>query len=241
MRYQGHTSHRGADPPVVRLPFKPFNEDGAVRIYDGGFLPHWRQAGCTYFVTFRLADSLPHRVLEEWKYERKQWLAARGVDLRAMGWRRAIKMLSEQDRLLFERFFLGKLLTGLDEGHGECVLRLPEISQIVADSLWFFHATRLTMGDFVVMPNHVHALMTPLEGFELETILHSIKSFTAQQINSRLGRTGSVWMEESYDHVVRDSEELVRIQHYIRANPAKAHLPDTDFRLYEAEYDIEGD
>ena len=99
-----------------------------------------------------------------------------------------MKTLTKEDRRLFERHFVGKLFEYLDRGNGECLLRAPEISKIVADSLLFFDAERLDTGDFVVMPNHVHVLMTPHAGFELENVLHSIKSFTANHIN-RLGRT----------------------------------------------------
>jgi hypothetical protein len=45
--------------------FQPFNPDGELRIYVRS-LPHWRQPGATYFVTFRQGDSIPERVLAEW-------------------------------------------------------------------------------------------------------------------------------------------------------------------------------
>lgn len=221
-----------------RLPFKPFDEDGEVRIYYNGFLPHWRQDGCTYFVTFRLADSVPQSVLDEWTYERDAWLEARGVDLKVLSLSQAIKALSKEDRRRFERHFTGKLFEFLDRGQGECWLRDAEIGRAVSDALLFFNSERLDTGDFAVMPNHVHALMTPYAGFELEDILHSIKSYTANQINRRLKRSGTLWMEESYDHIVRDGEELLRIQSYIRANPQKANLKKSEYCLYEVEFDL---
>ena len=221
-----------------KLPFKPFDEQGEVRIYYNGFLPHWRQSGCTYFVTFRLADSVPQPVVNEWKHERDRWLAARGIDSRIPGWYQAFKTLAAEDRRTFERHFAGKLFEYLDRGHGACVLRDADISILVADSLMFFHGERLDTGDFVVMPNHVHGLLTPYPGFELEQVLHSIKSYTANQINRSIDRSGTLWMEESHDRIVRDAEELLRIQAYIRANPDKAKLPDGEFRLHQAEYDL---
>ena len=66
-------------PVPNRQPFVPFDECKAVRIYRRN-LPHWRQDGATYFVTFRLGDSLPRRVLDQWEYEKQLWLAARGID-----------------------------------------------------------------------------------------------------------------------------------------------------------------
>jgi REP element-mobilizing transposase RayT len=88
------------------------------------------------------------------------------------------------------------------------------------------------------MPNHVHALLRPLPGFALEDILHSVKSFSAQAINRVLGRTGTLWQEESYDHIVRDERSLRQIQAYIRDNPVKARLKEGTYLLASADYDI---
>jgi putative transposase len=54
--------------------------------------------------------------------------------------------------------------------------------------------------------------------------MHSLKSYTGHEANKILGRTGSFWQHESYDHWVRDDEELARIVAYINANPVKAGL-----------------
>ena len=78
------------------------------------------------------------------------------------------------------------------------------------------------------MPNHIHWLIQPIPGEELESLLHSVKRFTATRINGLLGRSGSFWQKENYDHIVRDLRELARIREYIAANPAKAGLPKGD-------------
>ena len=106
----------------------------------------------------------------------------------------------------------------------------------MSDALRHFHGRRLDTGDFVVMPNHIHALLTPYASFELENILHSIKSYTANQIQALRGTSGTLWMSESHDHIARDGEELNRIQEYIRANPAKAGLSSNEFVLHTARY-----
>ncbi len=62
------------------IPFKAFNGRAEVRIYHHGTLPHWRQDGCTYFVTFRLADSLPQSVVAKLKEKRERWLARHHLD-----------------------------------------------------------------------------------------------------------------------------------------------------------------
>ncbi|TWU45815.1 Transposase IS200 like protein [Novipirellula aureliae] len=222
-----------------RLSFQPFDEWGEVRIYYNGFLPHWRQDGCTYFVTFRLADSVPEGVLEAWRCEREQWLRTRDIEVNDDNWIGTFRRLSRNDRKLFERYFVSKLFQTLDEAHGSCVLRDNQLAEIVMKALLHFHTERLECGDAVVMPNHVHALMTPYPGYELEDVLHSIKSYTSNQIHARLKTKGTLWMSETHDHIVRDGEELLRIQNYIRVNPDKARLPDGQYLLHTAEYDLQ--
>ncbi len=220
------------------LSFKPFDENAEIRIYYHGFLPHWRQAGCTYFVTFRLADSVPKGVVEEWRYERDLWLAARGIDVKLPDWQLGLRRLSSKEREQLERQFTGRLFQYLDRGCGDCQLRDVRASETVATALKHFHGQRVQTGDFVVMPNHVHALLTPFQGFELEEILHSIKSYTANEINRLYARKGTFWMDESHDHIVRDAEELLRIQEYIRRNPLKAKLKTEAFRYQSAKYEL---
>lgn len=224
-----------------RLAFKPFDDKGEVRIYSHGFLPHWRQKGCTYFVTFRTADSVPKPVIEQWRYERQKWLDARNIDVNDERWRTAFAKLPAGERSTFQKHFAKKLFAELDHCHGACPLRDFRLAQIVADAMLHFDGERVDVGDFVVMPNHVHGLLTPLANYELETILHSVKSFTANKVNSAIGRSGSFWMNESHDHLVRDSEELLRIQEYIRMNPKKAKLRDGEFLLECREFDVRGD
>ena len=226
------------------LPFREFDEGGIVRIYYHGILPHWRQTGCTYFVTYRLADSLPAPVIREFEHERNQWLLHRGIDpiqlkSKVNSWKETVGRLSKLDQRLYERTMATKLNQYLDAGHGSCVLKQTDLAKIVADSLSFFHQQRVITGEYVVMPNHVHALMRPMSGFELEDILQAIKSCTANKINQKLGRSGQCWMRESYDHLVRDQEQLEAFQKYIRANPSKANLETGAFTLQTASYLLE--
>jgi len=76
---------------------------------------------------------------------------------------------------------------------------------------------------YVVMPNHVHMLITPFDA--LERITHSLKRFTARKANELLGLTGRpFWQEESYDRLVRDTDGFERVVHYIENNPVRAGL-----------------
>ena len=81
------------------------------------------------------------------------------------------------------------------------------------------------------MPNHGHVVFAPLEGsdgkyFSLSTIMHSLKLHTALEANKILGREGSFWQHENYDHYVRNEDELERIIKYVIYNPVKAGLVD---------------
>lgn len=221
------------------IPFRGFDERGEVRVDYNGILPHWRQDGCTYFVTYRQSDALPEAVVREFEYDRDQWLRARGIERNDIAnekfdWNQTLGKLSKSDQRLYERTMATKLNKYLDAGHGSCALRRPEFRGIVANSLEFFHDQRVWTGDYAVMPNHVHVLMRPLPGHELEKILQSIKSYTATQINRLLENSGSFWMRESYDHIVRDGEQLEAYQRYIKANPIKANLNPGEYTLREA-------
>jgi len=91
------------------------------------------------------------------------------------------------------------------------------------------------------MPDHVHLLLHPKEQeagvwWSLPGILHSIKSFTANELNKLLKRTGTVWQDESFDRIVRDEDEFLEKWNYIRNNPVKRGLcptPETWDAFYE--------
>lgn len=190
-----------------RLPcFNPIQE---VRQSRRKNLPHWTQIDCTYFVTFRLADSIAQSRISEYKELRKKWEE------------RHQPPFTESELAQFNELFSARVNDWLDEGAGACILSKPEISRVVADTLTHFDGKRYALDEWVIMPNHVHALVTPLPGLELKDILHSWKSYSAHAINKISGQKGAVWKHESYNHIIRDQEELLRIRKYIRNNPAE--------------------
>jgi putative transposase len=172
-----------------------------------GNLPHWRQEGVTYFVTFRLADSIPQGKLKQWLCEREKWLKCHPEPLDP-------PLRQEYFRLFVERFH-----KWLDAGYGKCVFSRPDLRRMISDALLFFENTRYLLREWIVMPNHVHAIVTPLADHEISKILHSWKSFTSKKVNNRLGRAGTFWQKESFDHIIRSAEQLERIEWYIHDNP----------------------
>ncbi len=80
-----------------------------------------------------------------------------------------------------------------------------------------------SLHSYAVMPNHVHILITPF--VPLPKLTKSLKSITAKRANEMLMRTGRpFWQEESYDRLIRDGQEFLRIQRYIEWNPVRAGL-----------------
>ena len=189
-----------------------------------GHLPHWEQRGATYFVTFRLADSLPVDVLASWKDERTAWLK---LHPQPWDWKTAREYM---------RKFEEEREHWLDQGHGSCLLREPQAAAIVAESLDHFDRQRYLIDSYVVMPNHVHVLFKPLGEHSLVDILHSWKSFTANVLNRKMNREGALWMHESFDTIVRDAEHLRVCRDYIAQNPRKAQLTQRRFHFGSARW-----
>jgi len=74
------------------------------------------------------------------------------------------------------------------------------------------------------MPNHVHAVLDVSHGFSLSSIMKTVKNYTAHDVNQLLGRSGSLWMREYFDRLVRDEDHLWRVVEYIHMNPVTAGL-----------------
>ena len=191
-------------------------DDKVDGYHDRNELPHLKRAGAAYFVTFRLAGTLPVRIIADLKAERARIIENSRGRHRPMSWH-------EQGRL-FDWY--SRQVDGLlDSGLGHCWLAKPEIAQLVANSIRHFEGDRYDLSSWVLMPNHVHVVVRPREGYSLSQILHSWKGYSALQANRLLGRVGeSFWQRESYDHVIREGEEMVRFNAYVEWNPVKAGL-----------------
>jgi type I restriction enzyme R subunit len=186
-------------------------------------LPHWSQAGTISFITWRTFDSLPKNVIDGWFAERNEWLKLHGI-APAGDWPKLVQSLSPSSRhelncLLSERWH-----DALDSSHGKCVLRRPELSQIVSNSLLHFDGDKYELTDFVVMPNHVHLLAAFPDEATMLRQCDSWKHYTATQINRRLGRDGRFWQQDGFDHLVRSLDEFEYLRRYIANNPRRAKL-----------------
>jgi REP element-mobilizing transposase RayT len=212
--------------------FALFDPEADVRVTVGN-LPHWYQPNVTYFITFRTDDSIPSEVVIEWHARRAEWLRRHKINSTAADWAQQLLALPRALRREFHNEFSDAYLEALDRGHGECVLKRPPLAEIVARSLRHFDGERYLMGDFVVMPNHVHLLVCLVGSTDVKRLCYSWKKYTAGEINAALGRTGRFWQEESFDHLVRSPEQFERLRSYIADNPRKAGLRDGDYLLWQ--------
>jgi REP element-mobilizing transposase RayT len=183
-------------------------------------LPHWYRGGSSaiYWITFRLADSLPQSELAALNMERERFMTEHP------------KPWDDEIRKTYKERFPARIEAWLDAGHGSCVLTRAELRQHVVDALLKFDGELHDLISGVVMPNHVHLLLRLRVGTELGQLLKRIKGTSAKWINKELGMTGkSLWMQESYDSIVRSKEELDAFREYVRGNPA--HLREGTFWL----------
>ena len=166
-----------------------------------GYLPHWEAGEISQSITFRLADSLPTRLLARWRDE--------------------LERMPLDDARIERRI---RIETALDQGHGSGALRDPAIGELVEQALFHFDGQRYKLHAWVLMPNHVHVLATPLSGHSLSAITHSWKSFTAKKANALLNWKGAFWAPEYFDRAIRDDAHFASALAYIEMNPVKAGL-----------------
>ena len=199
--------------------FNPYEE---IR-FTQNLLPHWQQAGAVYFITFRLADALPARLLAQREDERTTWLR-----FHPKPW-----TLETEDE--YHKRFSGAVERWLDAGHGSCLLRQIDCAKIIDDALRHFDGKRLALISSVVMPNHVHLLLVQNPEHPLEDLLRSWKTFSARAINEVRKRSGTLWQRSYFDRLVRDEKHFRNCLRYIRKNPEKAHLRNGKYILYESD------
>ena len=177
----------------------------------GNKLPHWHQNNKVQFVTFRLADSLPQARLVELSEFKSQWLSTHPEP-----W-------SKQTEEEYNHIIRNKIDTWLDNNYGSCLLQNDAVRQIVIDSLLFNNGKSYWIHSFVIMPNHVHLLISPIGDATINECIGNVKKFTAHSINMLLERQGEVWQREIFDRMVRDLQNYEAYERYIYNNPI--HLP----------------
>ena len=176
-----------------------------------GKLPHWEVALGRYFITVRLADSLPRATVLRLQEIHRCLAAIEPQSSRFVA-------LQRQYFLTMEKF--------LDAGIGGCVLSDARLATAVVEELVALADWQVETPHYTIMPNHLHALIVPREDcvHTLADIMKRIKGRTGHRIRHALGGSGPIWQREWFDRWMRSESEWDRVVEYIRQNPVKARL-----------------
>ena len=172
--------------------------------HNRGYLPHYDAAYKYQMITYRLADSLPQKFLQD------------------LGARASCPQSQIEVRVKTEEL--------LDKGYGSCLLKESACAKIVIDAWQYFDGQRYDLLAYVVMPNHIHVLIKTYESYSLSDIIHSWKSFTSNKIQTHLKSAGkmptlpAIWQQEYWDRFIRDEKHFASSINYILDNPVKAGL-----------------
>lgn len=191
-------------------------------------LPHYHPPNAVYFVTFRLAGSLPRQVVEalQQENERQERLLAQQYQGAAL----------QAERYKLHKKSFARYDSYLDQSEGPRWLAKPQVAEVVAREMKALEPQHYRLIAYCIMSNHVHLLVDltdipeppqPKSGQHYTALSHAmrlLKGRTARFCNQILGRSGPFWADESYDHVVRNEKEYQRIIAYIVDNPVKAGL-----------------
>jgi len=197
-------------------------------------LPHIYPIGATFFITFRLADSLPQHIFKKLKFE---------FDIEESKIKKVVFDTNAKEEMLYDlrKKLFGKFDQQLDSHpYGACHLKDSMIAQILWDKIFQYHGKYYNVEALSVMPNHVHMLLDtsiqvpqecdideiPKHYMDVNKWMQLIKGGSSFLINKRLKRSGTLWEKESYDHYVRFNKpgEYERIKEYILQNSRKAGL-----------------
>lgn len=173
------------------------------------------------FVTFRLADSLPRELLNDWLRARDAFPTANPLP-----W-------DDITESCYHGQFSDKLDEPLDAAHGSCALRDPRLAQILANRLHHFDGQRYDLWSDVIMLNQVHALFTLRDGESLPDTLQGWKGVSSRMIHQTgLSALNPFWQPDDFDRLIRSTEHFSTVKACIRENPAKAGLK-AGFILWE--------
>lgn len=193
-------------------------------------LPHWQPERAMFFITLRLANSLPSHIVQELRaaHEREK---------------RTIHAKSSSVDQAKERYTLDeKYFEHFDEWLDRCINESPRwladerVARIVTNEIHRLDGQRYLLIAYCLMPNHIHLVIDTTEhafkpvhrgvtaNYPLTDTMKLLKGRTARLCNQVLGRNGSFWQAESYDHVIRNQQEYEHIVWYTLNNPVKAGL-----------------
>ena len=171
-------------------------------------LPHLYLPYGTYFITFRIKDTLPIEVLNKFKSDTPK----------------RINSFINYD------LYLGKLV------NKNITLLRPDIKAICKEAIEYYDSKKYILISYCIMSNHIHILFTLKDEYpNIGEILKVIKGYSGFRINKLVGSTGAFWQSESYDRLIRNEAELYFTIKYILLNPVCAGLVD-DWKKWDVSY-----
>ena len=183
-------------------------------------LPHIQPKDALIFITYRLAFDLPKDIL------------LKLADIRKLYDSKLVKV-NEIEKLKLRRT-CNKYLFEIEDEYidrsksSPLWLQNDDVARIVMNSLRFNDGKLYILYLAMIMPNHVHLIIKPLNNLDkpisIAKIMKDHKSFTSNESNKILQRNGQFWHHENYDHCIRDEKDYNRISEYILNNPVKAGL-----------------
>ncbi len=181
--------------------------------FSDNFEAKWDPKRQFYFVTMHLRDALPDHLREEWveEHERVQTMVSSGS-------------LSDADRVQFGRMLEQWLDKFLDAGEGAALFLDDSMAKLVDECLRQFDAARYRLHAWVVMPNHIHVVVEPAEGFRLAELLQVWRAATDKRIGNAREREEALWEPEFYSSQIRSQEEYERYVAETLADPEDASL-----------------
>ncbi len=200
-----------ASVPSERASRVASSTDGFLRKYDsllihGSKLPHWNQDETYVFFTFRLRDSIPKSIAIQLKSELDNWLSTHP------------KPWDEKAATEYHNLFPNRIEELIDNGHGSCILQNPEAAEIVESVLLHDDGAKYYLCSYVIMPNHVHALVRLLEDIKIESLIQTWKSITSHKLRKRFGQSWCRWMKNYHDRTIRDETHFQNVLAYILKN-----------------------
>ena len=212
-------------------------------------LPHYQPEGFIFFITIRLAGTIPKEVYNKIKSDFNNKLKSISNELNNL------KKKELYQELFYNRFIkYEQILDSIKFGRKWLDNQL--ISSVVKDALHYREGKDYKLITYTIMPNHVHIIFKPinfvertgLSGYDgllaqthtrnerrissfykVTEIMKSLKWYTAKEANKILNRKGMFWQHESYDHVIRDEKELKKLVEYVLNNPVKIGLTDDPY------------
>ncbi len=114
--------------------------------------------------------------------------------------------------------------------HPDQPILQPDERELVKLAIFDFDDDRYSLFAWVVMHNHVHIILQPLQNYRLQDILHSWKSYSANILQRKFGRRNHIWQDEYFDRIIRDEAEFLEKTQYILNNPIKTWPDSEEYR-----------